>query len=88
MAAAIEATTVARSLKADIITGYRLESLLGRGGMGEVHKATQLSLNRTVAVKILATELAKDPSFIARFEKEAAALATLSHPNVVDIVEK
>src|ERR687892_102310 len=88
MAAAIEATTVARSLKADIISGYRLESLLGRGGMGEVHKATQLSLNRTVAVKILATELAKDPSFIARFEKEAAALATLSHPNVVDIVEK
>jgi hypothetical protein len=86
--AGVEATTVNRSLKPDLIPGYQLESLLGRGGMGEVHKATQLSLNRTVAVKILATELAKDPSFVARFEKEAAALATLSHPNVVDIVEK
>jgi eukaryotic-like serine/threonine-protein kinase len=86
--AGVEATTIHRSLQPDLIPGYRLESLLGRGGMGEVHKATQLSLNRTVAVKILATELAKDPTFVARFEKEAAALATLSHPNVIDIVEK
>ena len=86
--AGVEATTIHRSLQPDLIPGYRLESLLGRGGMGEVHKATQLSLNRTVAVKILATELAKDPMFVARFEKEAAALATLSHPNVIDILEK
>src|SRR6186997_2745630 len=70
------------------ITGYRLESLVGSGGMGEVHKATQLSLGRTVAVKLLNPELAKDPSFIARFQKEAAALATLSHPHVVAIVDK
>ena len=86
--AGIEPTTISRSRQPDLIPGYRLESLLGRGGMGEVHKATQLSLNRTVAVKILAAELAKDPSFVSRFEKEAAALATLSHPNIVDIVDK
>ncbi|MBX5482240.1 MAG: serine/threonine protein kinase [Myxococcaceae bacterium] len=86
--AGVEATAVNRTRKPDLIPGYRLESLLGRGGMGEVHRATQLSLNRTVAVKILATELARDPSFVTRFEKEAAALATLSHPNVVNIVDK
>lgn len=86
--AAVEPTTVNRARKPDLIPGYRLDSLLGRGGMGEVHKATQLSLNRTVAVKLLSTELAKDPSFVARFEKEAAALATLSHPNVVNILDK
>ncbi len=86
--AALEPTTVNRPRPPDFIPGYRLECLLGRGGMGEVHKATQLSLNRTVAVKVLSHELAKDVSFVGRFEKEAAALATLSHPNVVDIVDK
>lgn len=86
--ASLEPTAVSRSRQPDAIPGYRLDALLGRGGMGEVHKATQLSLNRTVAVKILSSELAKDQSFVARFEKEAAALATLSHPNIVDIVDK
>jgi serine/threonine protein kinase len=70
------------------IQGYRLEKLVGKGGMGEVHKAVQLSLGRVVAVKILSGELAADPTFVARFDKEAAALATLSHPNVVSIVDK
>ena len=55
------------------LSHYRLLGLLGVGGMGEVHRATQLSLGRTVAVKLLATELAKDKTFVARFEKEAAA---------------
>ncbi len=70
------------------IQGYRLEKLVGKGGMGEVHRAVQLSLGRVVAVKILSGELAADPTFVARFDKEAAALATLSHPNVVSIVDK
>jgi serine/threonine protein kinase len=70
------------------IPGYRLEKLVGKGGMGEVHRAVQLSLGRVVAVKILSGELAADPTFVARFDKEAAALATLSHPNVVSIVDK
>ncbi|AKJ00780.1 Serine/threonine protein kinase PrkC, regulator of stationary phase [Archangium gephyra] len=61
---------------------------MGAGGMGEVHKATQLSLNRTVAVKLLNQQLAQDESFVARFQKEAAALATLHHPNIVSIVDK
>jgi len=70
------------------IPGYRLEYLLGRGGMGEVHKATQLSLSRPVAVKLLSTELSKDEGAVARFEREAAAMATLSHPNIVTILDK
>ncbi|MBJ6761205.1 serine/threonine protein kinase [Myxococcaceae bacterium JPH2] len=84
----IEPTAISRHRTPDLITGYRLEKLVGTGGMGEVHKATQLSLGRTVAVKLLNPELAKDPSFIARFQKEAAALAALSHPHVVSIVDK
>jgi eukaryotic-like serine/threonine-protein kinase len=72
----------------DAIPGYRLERLVGKGGMGEVHRAVQLSLGRIVAVKLLARELAEDPTFVMRFDKEAAALAALSHPNVVAIVDK
>ncbi|HEY3448275.1 MAG TPA: serine/threonine-protein kinase [Myxococcales bacterium] len=71
-----------------MIPGYRLELLIGKGGMGEVYKATQLSLLRPVAIKLLPAEFAREESFVARFEKEAAALASLSHPNVVSIVDK
>ncbi|MCY1016675.1 serine/threonine-protein kinase [Pyxidicoccus sp. MSG2] len=84
----IDPTAISRPRSPDLISGYHLEKLVGSGGMGEVHKATQLSLGRTVAVKLLNPELAKDPAFIARFQKEAAALATLSHPHIVSIVDK
>ncbi|MGQ0508368.1 MAG: serine/threonine-protein kinase [Myxococcaceae bacterium] len=86
--AILETTAISRPRAPDMIPGYRLEKLVGKGGMGEVHRAIQLSLGRTVAVKLLSPELAKDPSFVARFEKEAAALAALSHPHIVSIVEK
>jgi serine/threonine protein kinase len=58
---------------------------LGRGGMGIVYKARQPRLNRLVALKIIAPEREKDPAFAARFEKEAQALARLSHPNIVTV---
>ncbi|MCI0569858.1 MAG: serine/threonine protein kinase [Myxococcaceae bacterium] len=83
-----DSTTVRRPRLSSNVPGYRLEKLVGRGGMGEVHRAVQLSLGRTVAVKILATELAQEPSFVSRFRKEAAALAALSHPNVVAVVDQ
>lgn len=58
---------------------------LGRGGMGVVYKARQKSLNRLVALKLLAPERADDPQFAARFEKEAHALAALNHSNIVGV---
>ncbi|MGO8836376.1 MAG: protein kinase domain-containing protein [Limisphaerales bacterium] len=58
---------------------------LGRGGMGVVYKARQKSLNRLVALKLLAPERVNDPKFAERFAREAQALAVLSHPNIVTI---
>ncbi len=60
---------------------------LGRGGMGVVYKARQKSLNRFVALKLLAPERADDPQFAVRFEKEAHALAALNHPNIVAVYD-
>jgi serine/threonine protein kinase len=58
---------------------------LGRGGMGIVYRARQRSLDRTVALKLLAPERGHDPAFAARFAREAQALARLNHPNIVTI---
>ncbi|MEY5025365.1 MAG: hypothetical protein RLZZ244_893, partial [Verrucomicrobiota bacterium] len=61
--------------------------VLGRGGMGVVYKARQRSLNRWVALKLLAPERAGEPEFAARFEREALALASLNHPNIVAVYD-
>ena len=61
---------------------YRVESLLGAGGMGAVYRATDTVLGRQVAIKILPTDVAADPAWVARFRREAQALAALNHPNV------
>src|SRR6185295_3814636 len=71
-----------------VIPGFELTEILGRGGMGEVWKARQISLGRTVAIKLLPPKLAQDAEFVARFEKEATALASLSHPNVIQIIDR
>jgi tRNA A-37 threonylcarbamoyl transferase component Bud32 len=65
--------------------GYEIEKLLGKGGMGNVYLARQVSLDRNVALKTLAPKLASDPEFINRFTREAYAAAQLSHHNVVQI---
>ncbi len=71
-----------------VLPGYELTELLGRGGMGEVWRGKQLSLDREVAVKVLPEKFARDPEFVARFEKETKALAALSHPNIVQIIDR
>jgi YVTN family beta-propeller protein len=67
--------------------GYRVVSLVGRGGMGVVYRATDLSLERPVALKLIAPELAEDERFRARFLREPRLAASLDHPNVVPIYE-
>jgi len=67
--------------------GYRVESLIGRGGMGVVYRATDLSLERPVALKLIAPELAQDERFRARFLREPRLAASLDHPSVVPIYE-
>jgi predicted Ser/Thr protein kinase len=68
-----------------IIAGYRIEGLLGKGGMGSVYRATQLSMNRPVAFKVLAARFAGDPTFVGRFKREARAAGRLHHPNLVTV---
>jgi serine/threonine protein kinase len=64
---------------------YKILSKLGAGGMGVVYLAEETTLARTVALKFLPTSLAVDPEFRARFEREAKAVASLHHPNIVHI---
>jgi serine/threonine protein kinase len=66
---------------------YELGETLGRGGMGVVYRATDTVLGRSVAVKILADGLARDPSFVERLRREARAAARLSHPGVVTVFD-
>src|SRR5262245_25627977 len=67
--------------------GYRVGSLVGRGGMGVVYRATDLSLGRPVALKLIAPELAEDDRFRSRFLKEPRLAASLDHPSVIPIYE-
>jgi serine/threonine protein kinase len=67
------------------IAGYRIASLLGRGGMSVVYLAAQEFPKRKVALKLLAPELADEPGFRERFIRESNAAASLDHPNVIPI---
>jgi serine/threonine protein kinase len=69
------------------IAGYRIERLLGRGGMGVVFEATQLSLNRIVALKVVSPTLGADTVFRERFRREGLIQARLEHPHIVSVYE-
>src|SRR6187399_843853 len=64
---------------------YEIQSLLGEGGMGQVYKARDGKLGRDVAIKVLPPSVANDPERLARFEREAKLLASLSHTNIAQI---
>jgi serine/threonine-protein kinase len=74
----------------DLVAGarvgpYEVTSPIGAGGMGEVYRARDTRLNRTVAIKILSRQFSSDPDRLSRFEREARTLASLNHPNIAQI---
>ena len=70
---------------ADVFGPYRIDGFLGRGGMGEVYKARDTTLNRDVALKILPFTVSLDSGRVARFKREAQLLASINHPNIAAI---
>ncbi|MEO8801150.1 MAG: serine/threonine-protein kinase, partial [Polyangiaceae bacterium] len=74
-----------RSLGAVVDGRYALEKIIGSGAMGVVYLARDLYLDRKIALKLIARELAQDPMTIARFRREAQALATVRHQHVVQV---
>ncbi len=66
---------------------YQLAGILGYGGMAEVYKATDVRLGRSVAIKVLRSDLARDPTFQARFRREAQSAAGLNHPMIVSVYD-
>jgi YVTN family beta-propeller protein len=69
----------------DEFAGHRILGIAGRGGMGVVYRALQLDLDRPVALKLIAPQLAEDPDFRQRFVRESRAAASIDHPNVIPI---
>ena len=66
---------------------YRIDALLGQGGMSAVYKSTDPNLKRVVAIKLIHPHLSTDPMFVQRFESEASAVASLRHPNIVQVYD-
>jgi TolB-like protein/Tfp pilus assembly protein PilF/predicted Ser/Thr protein kinase len=73
------------SLVGRTLAHYRISTVIGAGGMGEVYRATDTKLGRDVALKVLPSDMARDPDRLARFQREARAVAALNHPNVVTV---
>ena len=79
------AKTIKGLAPGSVIKGYRIEHILGVGGMGQVYSVLQLSMNRRVAFKILSPRLAKNSSFRDRFTREARNAGRLQHPNLIAV---
>ena len=69
----------------DAFAGFRIEALLGRGGMGVVYRAREEATGEQVALKVVAPEIAEDPYFRARFEREMRLAAEIQHPHAVTV---
>lgn len=67
------------------IGNYQILNRLGKGGMSTVYRARQLNMQRDVAIKIMSADLAENPEFVARFEREAQVIASLQHPRIVPV---
>jgi serine/threonine protein kinase len=71
----------------ELIEHYRIQEVVGRGGMGVVYRALDVNLERTVAVKVLSAELREDREFVDRFRQEARVQAALNHPNIATLFD-
>ena len=80
-----DTTDSPRDLTGKTLGDFQVERLLGRGGMGEVYLARQISLNRPIALKVLRPDLLTRQTYLNRFEAEATAVAKLNHPNIVHV---
>jgi serine/threonine protein kinase len=85
--ASAEGSGTAGELTGKTLGGYAVEERIGRGGMGTVYKAVQLSLERTVALKVLARDLSQDKATVERFLSEARAAGKLNHPHIVQVYD-
>lgn len=76
------------NLIGELVDGkYRVDAMLGRGGMGAVFRAVHEGTSRTVALKVISPRLASEPEFLQRFQREARACGRLRHPNIVDVTD-
>ncbi len=79
---------VADPLVGTVVSGrFRVDDLIGQGGMGKVYRAQHLALERTVVLKMLKPQLLEDPTLVGRFEREAKAASRLNHPNVIQVLD-
>ncbi|MDH4157922.1 MAG: protein kinase [candidate division Zixibacteria bacterium] len=81
----VEALEQKRQVK---IGDYLITGKIGQGGIAEIYKGRQESLNRDVAIKILSSQLTSEPDIVKRFERESMVIARLSHPNIVHVIDK
>jgi serine/threonine protein kinase len=86
-AAAPAASALQRLVGTVVDSKYRVERLLGRGGMGAVFRAVHVGTDRVVALKVIVPDFAQRADFLARFEREARACGRLRHPNIVDVTD-
>src|SRR5262249_8819612 len=87
VAASILARDNATSLLGETVGSYKIISLLGAGGMGEVFLADDTKLGRKIALKLLPREFTQNPERVRRFEQEARAASALNHPNIITIFD-
>ncbi|UCG62940.1 MAG: serine/threonine protein kinase [Candidatus Zixiibacteriota bacterium] len=84
----VETAQVAQPKKAVKIGDYVITGKIGRGGVAEIYKARQESLDRDVAIKILSSKMTEDQDIVRRFERESLVIARLNHPNIVHIIDR
>jgi serine/threonine-protein kinase len=85
---AVPASVPCGQTQAIAIPGYQIIREIARGGMGIIYEARQQSLDRPVAIKVLPRHFAQQPDLVSRFEREAKALAALSHPHIVSVYDR